>query len=328
MIVVFGAGAIGCYVGGRLAAGGAAVTLVGRARVMDEVKAGLVLTELDGGVTKIAVPVTTDPDVAKDASVVVVTVKSAATEEAGRTLASIVRDDCVVVSLQNGVRNASVLAAAMPGKRVLAGMVMYNVARRGPGEYHRGTIGSLMVEADPAIEPLLAACRDAKLAIVARDDMPAVQWGKLVMNLNNAINALSGKPLAEQLSDRGYRRCLAAAMREALKLLGDAKLPVARLTAVPPSLLPRLLPMPDWLFRRIAKKMIGIDPHARSSMADDFAANRPTEVDYIQGEVVALARSLGQPAPVNAKLVELVHAAETGGQRAWSSRELADMLGA
>jgi len=327
VICVFGAGAIGCYVGGRLAAGGADVTLVGRARVMDEVKGGLVLTELDGTVTKIQVPATTDPSVAKDASVIVVTVKSAATEEAGHTLASIARDDCAVVSLQNGVRNASVLRTAMPGKRVLAGMVMYNVARRAPGEYHRGTIGSLMVEADAAAEPLLEACRAAKLAIEARDDMPAVQWGKLVMNLNNAINALSNKPLAQELADRDYRRCLAAAMREALGLLHAAKLPVAKLTAVPPSLMPRLLPMPDWLFRRIAKKMIGIDPHARSSMADDFAANRPTEVDYIQGEVVALATRLGRPAPINAKLVEIVHAAEAGGKREWSSSELAAILG-
>jgi 2-dehydropantoate 2-reductase len=321
VIAVFGAGAIGCYVGGRLAAGGAAVTLIARPRIVDEIKGGLVLTELDGTTTKVTVPATADPAVARDASIVLVTVKSAATAEAGATLASLV-GDATTISLQNGVRNATALHEAMPGQRVLAGMVMYNVARRAPGEYHRGTIGSLMVDADPAAQPLLDACRAAKLPIEARADMPAVQWGKLVMNLNNAINALSGQPLAKQLADRDFRRCLSAAQHEALDLLAAAKQPVARLTAVPPRWMARLLPVPDAIFRRLAKRIVAIDPHARSSMADDFAANRPTEVDYIQGEVVALAGRLGKDAPVNAKLVELVHAAETGGKRDFTGPEL------
>jgi 2-dehydropantoate 2-reductase len=325
-IAVFGAGAIGCYVGGRLAAGGANVVLIGRRRVMDELAGGLHLTDLDGLDVTVQVPVATDAEAARDADVVLVTVKSAATDEAGRALAPIVKDGAATVSVQNGVRNADVLRAAMPGKRVLAGMVMYNVARQAPGRYHRGTIGSLMVEADAAIEPLLEACRAAKLAIEPRDDMPAVQWGKLVMNLNNAINALSNVPLATELADRDFRRCLAATQREAFIMLGHAKQPVARLTAIPPRLMPRLLPMPDWLFHRLAKRVVAIDPHARSSMWDDLEAKRPTEVDYMQGEVVALAERHGRIAPVNAALQRLVHDAEAGGKRDFTGHELFDRL--
>ena len=325
-IAVFGAGAIGCYVGGRLAAGGANVVLVGRKRVMDEAAGGLHLTDLDGLDITVHVPVATEPDAARDADVVLVTVKSAATDEAGRTLASVVGDHAAVVSLQNGVRNAEVLRAAMPGKHVLAGMVMYNVARRAPGTYHRGTIGSLMVDADAAAEPLLEACRAAKLAIEPRDDMAAVQWGKLVLNLNNAINALSNVPLQAELSDRDFRRCLAACQREAFDVLAAADQRVARLTAVPPRLMPRLLPMPNWLFHRLAKRIVAIDPHARSSMWDDLEAKRPTEVDYMQGEVVALAERHGRTAPINAALQRLVHDAEAGGKRDFTGRELFDRL--
>jgi 2-dehydropantoate 2-reductase len=325
-IAVFGAGAIGCYVGGRLAAGGANVVLVGRKRVMDEAAGGLHLTDLDGLDITVQVPVATEPDAARDADVVLVTVKSAATDEAGRTLAHVVGDHAAVVSLQNGVRNAQVLRTAMPGKRVLAGMVMYNVARRAPGTYHRGTIGSLMVDADAAAEPLLEACRAAKLAIETRDDMAAVQWGKLVLNLNNAINALSNVPLQAELSDRDFRRCLAACQREAFDVLAAAEQRVARLTAVPPRLMPRLLPMPNWLFHRLAKRIVAIDPHARSSMWDDLEAKRSTEVDYMQGEVVALAERHGRAAPINAALQRLVHDAEVGGKRDFTGRELLDRL--
>jgi 2-dehydropantoate 2-reductase len=321
-IAVLGAGAIGCWVGGRLAAAGDDVTLIGRPRVMAELAGGLVVSELGDKTWKVTPHLATDAAAAADADVVLVTVKSAATPEAAAELARVVRPDVVLASFQNGVRNPEVLRAALPDHTVLAGMVAYNVARVAPGHYHRGTTGELMIEAHVRAEPFVAACKRAELAIEPRADIVAVQWGKLVMNLNNAINALSGKPLLDQLSDRAFRRCLAAAQREALDILAAAELPVARLLALSPRWIVRLLPMPDWAFRPIANRVAGVDPNARSSMADDLAAGRATEVDYLQGEIVALADRAHAAAPVNAKLVTLVHAAETGGQRSFTGPEL------
>lgn len=91
--------------------------------------------------------------------------------------------------------------------------------------------------------------------------------------------------------------------------------------------MPRLLELPDPVFRVAARRTIAIDPHARSSMADDLAADRPTEIDYLQGEVVALAQRLGRTAPINAALVRLVQAAEAGGPRSFTGDELAVALG-
>ena len=314
-IAVFGAGAIGCWVGGRLAAGGAAVTLIGRARVMDELAAGLVVSELDGPTRTVTVTATTEPAAAASAAITLLTVKSAQTAEAGAALARVLPDGAVVVSLQNGVRNAEVLRAALPRQRVLAGMVPWNVVRRGRGAYHRGTTGTLMIDDVPAGAPLLAAAAAAGLPMRARADMPAVLWAKLVMNLNNAINALSGQPLARELAQRTYRRVLAAAQREALELLARAGQPVARLTPVPARWMPRMLELPDRVFRVVAARTLAIDPHARSSMWDDLEAGRPTEIEYLQGEVVALARRVGGSAPTNAALVRLIRAAEAGGRR-------------
>jgi len=157
--------------------------------------------------------------------------------------------------------------------------------------------------------------------------MTAVQWSKLVLNLNNAINALSGLPLAAELARRQFRRCLAAAQREALGLLARAGIPVARLTAVPPRWMPRLLELPDGVFRVLGRRVVAIDPAARSSMWDDLEAGRPTEIDYLQGEIVALAAQRGGEAPINAALAGLVRAAETGGRRDFSGAELAAALG-
>ena len=319
-IAVFGAGAIGCWVGGRLAAGGADVTLIGRPRVLAELRDGLTVTELGDRKWTAHPTLSTEAAAARDAELVLVTVKGAATDEAGHALAN--HGTGAVISLQNGIHNATVLRAALPGRVVLAGMVPFNVARVASGTYHRGTSGELAVEAHPAVEPLVLAARAAELPLQTRGDMLAVQWSKLVMNLNNAINALSGKPLFEELADRNFRRCLAAAQREALAVLDAANQPVAKLLALPPRWVARILPMPDWAFRRIATRVAAVDPLARSSMQDDFAAGRATEIEYLQGEIVTLAKSLGRRAPINAKLVLLVRAAEAGGKRDFTGAEL------
>lgn len=326
-VAIFGAGAIGCWVGGRLAAGGANVTLIGRPRVLDELGRGLTVSDLDGDRFTVKVATTTDAAAAKHARIVMVTVKSAQSEDAGKALAPFVTDpDTLVVSLQNGVRNVAVLRTAM-ARDVLAGMVPWNVVRREVATYHRGSSGTLMIEHAARAAELYDALACGGLGFATREDMDAVQWAKLVMNLNNAINALSGLPLREELSERGYRRVLAAAQREAIALLAKKKQPLARLTPLPPSLMPRALELPDAVFRVLARKMIAIDPHARSSMWDDFEAKRATEIDYLQGEVVRLADALGTTAPVNRALVDLVRAAETGGRRVFSSADLAAAAG-
>lgn len=325
-IAVFGAGAIGCWIGGRLSAGGADVTLIGRPRVMAELDKGLRVSELHGGTKEAKPAVATQASAAATADLVVVTVKSAATAEAARELAPVLAAHAVVVSLQNGVRNVSVLRDALHDHRVLAGMVPFNVVRRGPGAYLRASGGTLMFEAHDAIAPLSEACLKADLPFELRDDMPAVQWSKLVLNLNNAINALSGKPLAEELADRDFRRCLAMCQQEALGLLRLAEQPLARITPLPTPWIAKMLTVPNGVFKLLGRRVVAVDPHARSSMWDDLEAKRPTEVDYIQGEIVALANRLGRHAPINARLVGLIKEAERGGKRDFTGAELFDAL--
>jgi 2-dehydropantoate 2-reductase len=160
---------------------------------------------------------------------------------------------------------------------------------------------------------------------MARSDMPAVLSAKLLLNLNNALNALSNLPLKEQLSQRDWRRCLALAQREALTVFDAAGMHPAKLTPLPPAWLPRVLEMPDSWFRRLASRLLAIDPVARSSMWEDLERGRSTEVEAINGEVVRLATAHGIAAPVNARLVELVHQVEQA-RRAWTAQELLDDL--
>jgi 2-dehydropantoate 2-reductase len=329
VICVHGAGSIGCYVGGRLAATGSAVTLIGRPRLAAEVRAhGLHLTDWQGADLRVPAAQArfeTGPAAAREADLVLVTVKSAGTGAAGRELAPLLKPGAIVISFQNGLHNAEVLRAQLPGRTVLTGMVEFNVVNRGNGAFHHGSEGGLEVQAHAGLAPFLPAFAAAGLPLRQRADMAGVQWAKLQLNLNNAINALAGVPLKEELAQRAFRRCIALAQRELLGLLDAAGIAPTRLK-LPPKLIPTLLDVPDAVFRALAGRMLAIDPLARSSMWEDLQAGRATEIDWLNGEVVRLAQSLGRAAPVNGRLVALVLEAEKGGRRDWKGEELLAQL--
>ncbi|MEU4393994.1 2-dehydropantoate 2-reductase [Kribbella sp. NPDC023855] len=325
-IAVYGAGGIGCYVGGRLAATGADVVFVGRPRLAAELaEYGLHLTDYLGA--NLAVPAEqvryeTTPAAAAEAELVLVTVKSAGTANAADELAAVLKPGATVVSFQNGIRNGEVLQDRLPNHTVLTGMVPFNVLNRGGGAFHQGTEGALDVQQHTALQPFEDAFERAGLPLKQHAEILPVQWAKLLLNLNNPVNALSGLPLRQELGQRDYRRCLAAAQSETLDLLKAAGITPAQLTALPAHRMPTVLRLPDFIFRRLAARMHAVDPLARSSMWEDLQAGRRTEVDYLNGEVVRLAESLGRTAPVNAKLTALIHAAESGQSASISGAEL------
>jgi 2-dehydropantoate 2-reductase len=228
-----------------------------------------------------------------------------------------------VLSLQNGIGNAATAQDAAPALDVIAGMVAFNVAELGPGHFHRGTSGGLACAEHAALQHWLPLFDKAGLPLVLHADMRGVQWGKLLLNLNNPVNALSELPLREELLSRGYRKAFAALQSEALQVLQAARIEPARLTPLPPAWLPAVLRLPTPLFRLLAARMLRIDTKARSSMADDVAYGRPTEIDTLCGEVVRMARGLGIDAPVNARMAKLVHEQRLVPQRYDAPRLLA-----
>ncbi|SHM59079.1 2-dehydropantoate 2-reductase [Cryptosporangium aurantiacum] len=330
-IAVLGAGLIGLYIGGALHAAGADVSLVGRARMRPYTESTLVLTDLDGGRTEVpagTLEYSLDPTALSDAGLVLVTVKSADTAAAAEIVAANAPQRPVVLSLQNGVGNLDVLQTLLPGYDVVAGMVPFNVANPEPGRLHRASEGGLMAARTSVLDPWLPVFAAAGLPVTLRADFVPVQWGKLLLNLNNAVNALSGVPLRAELSRRAYRQSLALLVAEALRVLRAAGIQPARVTKVPPHVLPTLLRVPDAVFTRLAGAMLRIDPEARSSMREDLAAGRRTEVDHLNGAVVRLAQRAGVRAPVNQAVVDLIHAAEHGPPPSFTGDELYARLSA
>jgi 2-dehydropantoate 2-reductase len=130
------------------------------------------------------------------------------------------------------------------------------------------------------------------------------------INLNNALNALSDLPLAKELGDRRWRLLLRRQMYEGLAVLRASRIYPARIEGVSPRLIAFALRLREPIFGLVAGRMLAVDPLARSSMWEDLEARRPTEIDYIQGEIVRRADAPGIPAPVNRRVMECVKAAE------------------
>ena len=337
-VAVFGAGSIGSYVGGALLGAGADVTLLGRARMRQRIaEQGLHLTDLHGRELLLdgaRVPYVDPAEAAEHgavlaaAALILVTVKSADSAAAAEAIRAHAAPSALVLSLQNGVGNADTLRRSLPGWTVLGGMVPFNVVQMPDGRLHRGTAGELMAEASPALQPWLAAFAAAHLPITGCADFASIQWGKLLINLNNSVNALSGVPLVQQLRQRGYRRSLALMVDEGRAVLARAGIQPAKVVSVGPRAFSLILRLPDALFTRVAASMLKIDPEARSSMWEDLQAGRRTEVHYLNGAITALAASLGMDAPVNRRMTELVTATEQGQQGALGADAMYRILAA
>jgi 2-dehydropantoate 2-reductase len=326
-VAIFGAGSIGCFVGGAWAAAGVPVSFVGRERISREVEEhGLTLTDYDGWRVRLApeqVDFSTRAASLAKADIIALCVKSTGTAAAAKEIARHGRKGALVVSFQNGVSNVETLRAALKGRfEAAAGMVPYNVAALGHGRFHKGVAGDLVAEDVPPLRALAERIGDGPARLRLAADMPAIAWGKLLINLNNAVNALSGRTLLDQLRERDYRRVVAASIVEALGLLEAAGIEPAKIGPVPPKLLPHVIASPDFIFNNLFLKIQKIDARARSSMADDLKAGRPTEIAYLNGEVVSLAKRLGRPAPVNEAIVSLVRQAEAGVEHLWAPAQL------
>ena len=309
---IAGAGSIGCFVGGMLAAGGRRVALLARPRVIAEIEAsGLRPTSFEGfdqTVPRASLVLSENPSVFDDVGIVLVTVKSADTADMADIIAKHAPSDAVVVSLQNGVGNTAVLRERLPGRRVLGGMVPFNVIALGNGRFHRATSGDLVIEQDERLPAEELSVPGFKVR--ATDNIEGVQWGKLLLNLNNALNALADLPLRRQIGSRPWRRLFADQVAEGLAAIRAEGIRPVSPTPIPLSWLPSLLRLPDPIFEVLLGRTMKIDPEARSSMWEDLKHGRRTEIDYLQGVITGIADRHGLKAPLSRRIVALIRQAE------------------
>lgn len=287
-IAVMGAGAVGCYYGAMLARAGHAVTLIGRAPLVEAVRAhGLRLesARFDGVVVLQA---STDASAAAEAELVLCCVKSGDTEAAGVALAPWLAPQAQVLSLQNGVDNAARLAQALQ-RTVIPTVVYVGTEMAGPAHVRHHGRGELVLGAGPSSAALAAALTQAGIPTEVSDQVDAALWAKLVINCcYNALSAISQQPYGVLVQVPEVKDTMRAAFDECVAVAAAAS-----------------IALPDDLWDAtygLARNMSG----QRSSTAQDLARGRPSEIDHLNGTIVRLGRHHGIATPVNHTLWSLV----------------------
>jgi 2-dehydropantoate 2-reductase len=186
------------------------------------------------------------------------------------------------------------------------------VVSAGEGRFHRSTSGDIVIEQDALGTADQLSVPGLKMRASA--DIAGVQWGKLLVNLNNAINALADLPLRRQLSQRAWRLLFAEQMAEGLAAIKAEGITAVSSTPIPANWTPHLLRLPDSLFALLLGSTMKIDPEARSSMWEDLQRGRRTEIDYLQGVITEIADRHGLQVPLSRRIVALIRRAEANGK--------------
>lgn len=295
-VAVFGAGAVGCYFGARLAEAGAPVTLIARPAHVEAIRRDGLLFESGGGQHRVAVAADSSPEPVREADVVLFCVKTRDTADGARSLVPLLKPGATVVSMQNGVDNVSRMREA--GVDSIGAVVYVAASMPGPGHLLHAGRGDLVAGEYGAAEAPSARAA-AVSALFERAGVPcklvadvrSELWTKLVMNcVFNAMSAVGRSrygPLVERADTRAVARDLV-----------DECVAVAKAEGVP-------LADADSLYQAAMKLGQAMAP-ATSSTEQDLALGRPTEIDSLNGYVAARGEALGVATPVNRALAAMV----------------------
>jgi 2-dehydropantoate 2-reductase len=292
-VLVLGTGGLACAFGARLARAGAQVTLAGTwPEALAAIAERGVLVHEDGVSWTARVQAVPLDAPLEPFSLALVLVKSHRTVRAAAALGGALRDDSVVLTLQNGLGNREILESSLGRSRVAAGVAFLGATSIGPGEVLFFP-GHLVVESGEQVARWVGLLRQAGLTVEITPEFEAVVWAKLAVNCGvNALTALHGVLNGAMLEQTELRRQLEAAAREVAAVAAAKGIAFAT--------------DPAQLAAEVARRTSA----NRSSMLQDVDRGAPTEIDALNGAVALEGRRLGVPTPVNEQLWRQVRARE------------------
>ncbi len=289
--------------------------------------------ELRGHWGNYEVPITASSDPAEitDSDLVLFTVKTQDTAATAEKIAGLL-GDAIVVSLQNGI-NQRVLSRFVRHDRLLVGMTATNMTTIEPGvvSLHRDGV-SVIGAAAPDVPPTLVDLAQQTLALSGlkfevSDQILGVQYNKLLFNTMGYASVISASDfIREGLLDGPWRKSVAIPLlSEGMSVLQAAGIPLQRVSGGSDVIrfrrLMRILNTPG--LDHVARSLIGLfhPPRLVFSVYHDLVRQRPTEIDFVNGEITRLAMESGCEAPYNAEVVKIVHALESSGGKEFLSRD-------
>lgn len=298
-----GAGAIGGYVGARLAVEGATVTFIARGAHLAAIReGGLRVQSPLGDVHVDPAPATDDPAAVGEVDVVLLGTKLYDVEAATRAIAPLIRGETAVICLQNGVDATDIVARLYGRAHVVGGVVMINGEITAPGvirhnALNRLTVGELDGHPSGRLERFVELANAAGIETALSRDIRLEIWRKfLVLAPMSALSAMTRVVLARireqedtwRLAEQGMREVVAVANAEGIGLTEeDIQTTLTFVQSMPPT----------W----------------RASLAVDLEQGRRLEVDWLSGAVCRLGRAAGIETPFHCVALGVLRPHAAGG---------------
>ena len=289
-IAVIGAGGVGGYFGGRLAAAGADVTFLARGAHLEAMRArGLRIDSPKGHLHLPRVKAERDPAAIGAADVVFFAVKLYDTESALAMLPPLVGPDTIVIGFQNGVETVASLTRAVGAAHTAGGVSYVSAVIAEPGVIRHTAMDHLIFgmpdgSRSPQLEALLEACRPAGFQATLSPDITVEIWTKFVrLSVFSGMTAVTRGPIGVIVNDPELLEMLKAAVRETLAVAHAKGVKVA-----------------SSIDEDVAAAYKALPPQAKASMLEDLERGRRIELPWLSGAVARIGREAGVPTPIHA----------------------------
>lgn len=313
-VAVLGAGAVGGTLAALLARAGHEVEVTARGEHLDAIRRdGLRLTGGYGEYTAQVGVGVTRPELA-----ILATKAQDAAGALGDDAAAL--EGVPVVVVQNGLGGLRVAHEVLPQSALIGGLALMAASYVSPGVVTVTGGNPLILGAGPGCSPdtlesVVAVLRDA-IEVEVTPDIEGAQWTKLLINHVNALPAITGLSVQDVVDDPRLLRVMTASMRETVRVAKRIGVRFGTVQGVSGGILNLIGIAPLWLgaaFPRLLRRRMGDVPNPASTL-QSIRRGRLTEIDFLNGAVVAAAADHGLAAPINAALVAMVHEVEqTGG---------------
>ena len=302
-VLIVGAGALGGLVGSQFVESGEDVVLVevnlARCKLLTET--GLFVAEVGKEEKCVRVPIVSSVEGLEPFDLVFVAAKSYQTEVAVRAVLPVIQRSTWILSMQNGIGNAELIAGIANRDHVLCGITYHSIQHVGPNRlrYRPGIKPIQISPLDGAIGPEVIAIgesfRKAGLTTEVVENIDHVIWQKLLHNaVVNPVSALTGLTCRELLDDEDLQSFMADLCGEIVDVMRARGIPIVD---------------EENPYRPVINSQKALGKN-RPSMAQDLARGNCTEVDAINGAIVQEAIRLGLQAPHNKAIVHFIHSRE------------------
>jgi 2-dehydropantoate 2-reductase len=313
--LVFGAGAIGTYIGGSLVLRGYPVIFLETPEAVQRIREqGMQLSLLDK-VYEIPSPMVygslSECLSQGPFDIAVFALKSFDTQAALEEIFPYKNETPPIICLQNGVENEGKIGQVIGAERIISGTVTSAIGRRISGEIVLERLRGVGIAAqNPRSKEIQAVFNQSGLNAKLYHSAPAMKWSKLLTNLlANASSAILKMSPAEVFSDPQLFRLEIEQIREALRVMHSMRIPVVNLPGTPVrSLAFAIRWLPTSLSQPLLKKAVGGGRGAKmpSLYLDLHSGRGQSETDYLNGAIARYGANQGIATPVNRLLNEIL----------------------